>query len=69
MAVPVLLSGCENWTSLKHYGRRTETAEMKLLRPIAEFAVHDQRGNQEASEEWNIHSLLWIIEPSWHSIH
>ena len=49
MAIPVLLSGCENWTSLKHHGRRTETAEMKLLKPVAEFAVHDQRGNQEAS--------------------
>jgi len=49
MAIPVLLSGCEKWTSLKHHGRRIEAAEMKLLRPVAEFAVHDQRGNQEAS--------------------
>jgi hypothetical protein len=56
-------------TSLKHHGRRSETAEMKLLKSIAGFALHDQRGNQEASEELNIHSLLWIIEPNWHCIH
>jgi len=69
MAVPVLSSGCENFTSLKHHGGRTETAHMKVLRPVAEFAVHDQRGHQEANEELNIHSLLWIIEPRWQSVH
>ena len=37
-AVPTVLSGCENLTSLKGRKKRTENAELKVFRAVAEHA-------------------------------
>jgi len=41
MAVPALLYGCENWTSLKQQERRTETAEKKFVNSAAGCTLND----------------------------
>ena len=68
-AVPTLLYGCENWTARKGRKVRTESAEMKVLRSVAEFALHDQRTNEAVREELNVYDLLWTVHSVRHNIY
>jgi hypothetical protein len=61
MAVPTLLHGCENWVLFKQHDRRTEKAEMKLLRPVAGYTVYDYKTNEETRKELNTYNLNEII--------
>ena len=39
LVLPTFLYGFENWTLTASQRRRTEAAEMKLLRPLAGYAL------------------------------
>jgi hypothetical protein len=41
LVLPTFLYGPENWTLTALQRRRTEAAEMKLLRPLAGYTVYD----------------------------
>jgi len=43
LIVPALLYGSENWTLTASQRRRIEAAEMKLLRPLAGYTLHDHK--------------------------
>jgi len=40
-----ILYGSENWTLTALQRRRTEAAEMKLLRPLAGYTLYDDKTN------------------------
>ena len=48
--MPTLL-GYETWTKIQQ--RRIETAEMRLLRPLAGFTLLDHKINDEIPEKLN----------------
>jgi hypothetical protein len=50
-AVPVILQVCENWTLTKPHETRSETAEMKVLRSVAAYALCDHKIIQKTKEE------------------
>jgi len=41
--VPTFLYGSENWNLTASYRRRIEAAEMKLLRSLAGYTLHDHK--------------------------
>ena len=43
MAVPVLMYGSENWSLNQSDKRKIETAEMRFLKPIAEYKLLDKK--------------------------
>jgi len=43
LIVPTFLYGSENWTLTASQRRRIEAAEMKLLRPLAGYTIHDHK--------------------------
>jgi len=45
MVLPPFLYGSENWTVTALQRRRIEAAEMKLLRPLAGYAIYDHKTN------------------------
>ena len=45
LIVPTFLYGSENWTLTASQRRRIEGAEMKLLRPLAGYTLHDHKTN------------------------
>jgi hypothetical protein len=51
--VPALLYGCENQTLTEQHERRTETADTKLLMPIAGYTFCDHKTNEAVTEELN----------------
>jgi hypothetical protein len=42
---PTFLYGSENWTLTASQRRRIEAAEIKLLRPLADYALYDYKTN------------------------
>jgi hypothetical protein len=56
MAVSVLY-GCENWALNRVDRRKTETAEMKLLRRVAGFTLRDEVKNTTTREELQIFNI------------
>jgi len=44
--LPTFLYGSENWTLTASQRRRIEQAEMKLLRPLADYTLHDHKTNK-----------------------
>ena len=60
MALPMLLYGCENWTSLKWHDR-TEIVEMNVFRSLAGYTLYEQKTNEVIREELNIYNWNEII--------
>ena len=43
MAVPVLMYGSENWSLNRSDKRKIETAEIRFLKPMAEYTLLDKK--------------------------
>jgi hypothetical protein len=56
--LPTFLYGSENWTLTASQGRRTEAAEMKLLRPLAGYTHYDHKTNDSIRRELQTDSIL-----------
>ena len=52
------LYGSENWTLTALQRRRTEAAEMKLLRPLAGYTLYDHKTNDYIRRELRITGIL-----------
>ena len=59
--VPTVLYESENWT-LTASQRRTEAAEMKLLRPLAGYTLQDHKTNDFIRRELRITAILDKID-------
>jgi hypothetical protein len=51
LVLPTFLYGSENWTLTTLQRRRIEAAEMKLLRPLAGYTLHDNKTNDSVRRE------------------
>jgi hypothetical protein len=51
LVLSTFLYGSENWTLTASQGRRTEAAEMKLLRPLAGYTLYDHKTNESMRRE------------------
>ena len=58
LVVPAFLYGSENWTQTALQRRRTEAAEMKLLRPLAGYTLHNHKTNDYIRRELQITGIL-----------
>ena len=58
MALPTLLYGPENWTLTKGLASCIQAAEMRFLRHVAGYTLHDQTRNTDIQQELNIMSVL-----------
>ena len=54
--------GSENWTLTALQRRRIEVAEMKLLRPLAGYAIYDHKTNDYIRLELRITGMLDKID-------
>jgi len=69
LIVPTFLYGSENWTLTASQRRRTEAAEMKLLRPLAGYTLHDHKTNDFIRRELKTTGVLDKIDEyrlNWH---
>ena len=67
--VPALLYGSENCTLTASQRRRIETAEIKLLRPLAGYTLQDHKTNDFIRRELRITGILDRIDEyrlNWH---
>ena len=62
LILPTFLYGSENWTLTASQRRRTEAAEMKLLRPLAGYTLYDHKTNNSMRKELRITSILDKID-------
>ena len=63
LVLPTFLCGSENWTLLTALQRRRiETAEMKLLRPLAGYTLYDHKTNDYIRRELRITGILDNID-------
>jgi hypothetical protein len=60
--VLILTYASENWTKNLSDERKTESAEMRFLRPAAGYTLLDQKRNTEVRQELNIFKLTDRIE-------
>ena len=60
VVLPTFLYESEKWTALQR--RRIETAEMKLLRPLAGYTLHDHKTNDYIRRELQITGMLDKID-------
>jgi len=51
LVLPTFLYGSENWTLTALQRRRIETAEVKLLRPLAVYTLCDHKTNDSVRRE------------------
>jgi len=58
LVLPTFLYGSENWTLTALQRRRTEAAEMKLLRPLAGHTLYDNKTNEYIRRELRITGIL-----------
>jgi len=56
--LPTFLYGSENWTPTASQRRRIETAEMKLLRPLAGYTFYDHKTSDYIHHELQITGIL-----------
>ena len=54
LVLPTFLDGSENWTLTALQRRRTEAAEMKLLRPLAGYTLHDHKTNEYIAANYGL---------------
>jgi len=59
---PTFLYGSENWTLTASQRRRTEAAEMKLLRPLAGYTFYDYKTNDSIRRELQTDCILDTID-------
>jgi len=62
LVLPTFLYGSENWTLTALQRRRTEVAEMKLLRPLAGYTLHDHKTNASVRRELQTECILDRID-------
>ena len=62
LILPTFLYGSENWTLTTSQRRRTEAAEMKLLRPLAGYTLHKHKTNNSIRKELRTTSILDKID-------
>jgi len=62
IVLPTLLHGSENWTLTALQRRKTEAAEMKLLRPLAGYTLYDHKTNDHIHRELRITGVLEKID-------
>jgi len=62
LVLPTFLYGSENWTLTSLQRRRTEAAEMKLLRPLAGYTLYDHKTNDYIRRELRITGILEKID-------
>jgi len=62
LVLPTFLYGSENWTLAALKRRRTEAAEMKLLRPLAGYTLYDHKTNHYIRRELRITGILNKID-------
>ena len=58
MALPTLLYGSENWTLSKGQASCIQAAEMRFLRHLARYTLHDHRRNTDIWQKLTIMSIL-----------
>jgi hypothetical protein len=59
---PTFLYGSEIWNPTALQSRRIEAAEMKLLRPLAGYTLHDHKTNDSVRRELQIECILDKID-------
>jgi len=62
LVLPTFLYGSENWTLTDSQRRRTEAAEMKILRPLAGYTLYDHKTNDYIRRKLQITSILDKID-------
>ena len=62
LVLPTFLYRSENWTLTALQRRRTEAAEMKLLRPLAGYILYDHKTNDYIRRELRITGILGKID-------
>ena len=65
----ILLYRSEIWILTSRQLRRTETAEMKLTRPLRGSTLYDYKQNEDICQELNIFAITEIIkvyQSNWH---
>jgi hypothetical protein len=62
LVLPTFLYGSENWTLTASQRRRSEAAEMKLLRPLAGYALYDHKTNDTIRRELQTECILDKID-------
>jgi hypothetical protein len=60
--LPTFLYGSENWTLTALHGRKTEAAEMKLLRTLTGYTLYDHNTNDSVRRELQTKSILDKID-------
>jgi len=62
LVLPTFLYGSENWTLTALQRRGIETAEMKLLRPLAGYTLYDHKTNDSIRRELQTECILDKID-------
>jgi hypothetical protein len=62
LVLPTFLYGSENWTQTALQKRKIEAAEMKLLRLLARYTLHDHKTNDSLHCELKTESILDKID-------
>ena len=62
LVLPIFSYGSENWTLTASQRRRIETAEMKLLRPLAGYTLYDHKTIDYIRRELQIRGILDKID-------
>ena len=62
LILPTFLYGSENWTLTASQRRRIEAAEMKLLRPLAGYTLHEHKTNNSIRKQLRTTSILDKID-------
>jgi hypothetical protein len=62
LVLPTFLYGSENWTLIASQRQRIEAAEMKLLRPLAGYALYDHKTNDSIRRELQTDNILDKID-------
>jgi hypothetical protein len=58
LVLPIFLYGSENWTLTALQRRRTEAAEMKLMRTLAVYNLYDHKTNDSLLHELQTECIL-----------
>jgi hypothetical protein len=58
LVLPTFLNGSENWTLTALQRRGIEAAEMKLLRPLANYTLYDHKTNESVCREMQTECIL-----------
>jgi hypothetical protein len=62
LVLRTFLCGSENWTLTASKRRRIEAAEIKLLRPLAGYALYDHKTNDSIRRELQTDSIIDKID-------